>query len=215
MRAHAFAGVLALALVACATTTIGPEEAFPATAGQAYVLVNMPFHEHETYTLTFQRVAEESSTFLPEAASVTIQPSASELWRRPRKAGDDGVEPVHFGGTKLAPGRYVLMSHSEYRYLGFMSTLNVNCHAKGAPVYRFRAGVIHILSMPRLSSFFLPDWTATTDSAGRRAQADAFLAGYPNMTAPRVFPEPIGYAKFETRAKTCVPEGGFTFSLVP
>ena len=215
MRAYALACVIACALAAC-STTVSPDEAFSAGTGQSYVLVGVPLDELETHTLTFQRVDLASSTFLRNLVSVKAQPRASERWRRFPQ--DGGAASLRFGGSRLPPGDYALVSHSRYRYLGSMSMVDVNCYSRGAAIYRFREGAINVVSVPH----FIPGWIGvpqTTSAIGGEALQERvaeFLTGYPNMTAPRVVAEPIGTATFETAGKNnCVPNNPASFTRAP
>ena len=218
MRVQAVVWVMALVLAACATT-VSRDEAFSGGSGQSFAFIGVPLDELETHTLTFKRVDLASSTFLGSSFYVKVQPQGSERWRRVPKDRDEAAA-LHFGGRQVAPGDYALVSHSVYRYLGSMSTEEVNCYALGAAIYRFREGAINIVLIPR----FVPGWMqnafgsprkAAIDDETLQAQAVKSLAGSPNMTAPRVRAQPIGAARFETDKSNCIASSSFSFTACP
>jgi hypothetical protein len=97
---------------------------------------------------------------------------------------------------------------------------NVTCYSRGAAVYRFREGTINIVRLgpPReFVGLFANNLSAVEvlDPAALQAEVDTVLAGYPNMTAPRVMAKFLGTASFDSGGNRCNTSGGFSFDRAP
>ncbi|HYK03773.1 MAG TPA: hypothetical protein VE974_18595 [Thermoanaerobaculia bacterium] len=207
MRFHALAGAVALTLAAC--STVSRDEPFSGTAGQSYVLIAIDGTSKQDDTGHVFR-------FYPvDLASTTFQGKFVPVWFsiNPLLPGHELEKPetmaalVRFGGEKIAPGDYALVSHVVTKE-GPAALNRADCYSLGAPVYRFRDGTINIV--PRGNA-------AAQDLETLQAQVAEVLTRYPQMTAPRALAQQLGTASFETGrawngAQDCDPKGTFAFT---
>lgn len=199
-------GLLALALSACAT--VREDITFQGDTDEAYVLVvGDGMGGAEINAITFREAILADRRFTRQHVSVFFGGIASREFRTP-----EGMSTgIRFAGWSARAGDFLLLSHTRTTTYGMSTNSHQTCYAEGSVIYRFRAGAINIVPLGRL---------AAVNRAELSAMVDQVLAGYPNMTAARVFAQPVGTATFESGQwlgqPSCVAEGGaFTFTPAP
>jgi hypothetical protein len=219
MRLRAFGCAVVFVVLAGCSTTVSRDEASSAAAGQSYVLVvadGLPADTVQMNSLTFQRIDMASSKFLRQSAYVTF--SHKEF----AGGGDEFQKPetmaaseLRYAGTKIPPGDYALVSHYVLTAVGLSKMQNFSCYSRGAAVYRFQEGAINIVRLGpshELAIFAGKLNVVEVDPTALQADVNTVLAGYPNMTAPRVVAKLLGTARFDSGTKNqCNTSGGFSF----
>ena len=201
-------GAMALMLAACSTGT-GGDEAFSGGPGKSYVLVVASDGMASSASgdiFTFRRVDVASATFLRETVTVWFNENPLLPGHEFRKPQTMAATPARFGGENIAPGDYALISHIVSTRSAGAAVSRVNCYSLGAPVYRFREGVINIV--PR------GETAAAQGNETLQAQVEEVMTHHRQMTAPRALAEHLGTASFAAGSggQDCKPTGTFTFT---
>lgn len=172
------------------------QKSLSAEDSQSYVVIatDTVLPEGKTETYTFQQVDVSSLTLLPRYVKVAFssRADAGENFQRPPTMA---ATSMRFAGRKFAPGDYALVYVSDHS-----SGTSLHCYAEGAPIYRFQEGTINIVRQGDFSdgaaSGCRPAVAAYGhDSEVLQAQVAGLMAGYPEMTAPLVFAQPLGTAR--------------------
>lgn len=197
----AFVGLLAVALFAC-STAVADEN----VGAETIVLIaTSEVRAGEPTTYTFRQAIVSERRFTREHVGLTFNAmgfagAGAEL-RKP-----DALETAIRIGARSAPaGDYALLYHRRAMAHEVIET----CYAEGAPIYRFQPDAINIVAIGDVRA---------VDGDELLALVEQVLAEHPNLTAPRVFPEVVGVATFETGQwlgrRNCVARGG-AFNFVP
>lgn len=201
-------GTLLALLSACGT--VSEEITFQGGTDEAYVLVvgeGMGSGAVETNSITFREAIVADQRFTRQHVSVTFGGLAGREFTTP-----EGMPTgIRFAGRSTRAGDFFLLSYTRTTTYGMSTNSIQTCYAEGSVIYRFQAGAINIVPHGRL---------AAVNRTQLSAMVDQVLAGYPNMTAPRVFAQPVGIATFESGQwlgqPSCVAEGGaFSFTPAP
>lgn len=187
--------VMVASVSAC--STISRETAYDGAGDNAYTVVaadGMRVNGSQSYSFLFQKFDVDARQFQPETFSVNFS-GMGTIEGNEFKKPETLTTTLRFGGRDASPGDYALIARIDNAAYGYSQSTNVNCFSLGTAVFRIRAGHVNVLDAGnvRESRGF------TREEIEK--QAATVLAGYPLISAPLAFAEPVGTVVFEANDK--------------